>query len=163
MIHETRLTLSGEGRLFFDFTRDAFALLDLETEGRDGVTLHIAIGECLQCGRINDAPGGFRYYAEDDIELKSGQTRYEFPIPDRRMQSKNAYVATRACRPPEAEGKEVAPFRYVEVTGAVGPVTLIRREFFADIRDEESEFRCEDQDLQTLWHRLPSMIKAKGL
>ena len=162
MIHETRLTLSGEGRLFFDFTRDAFAHLAFETEGRDGVTLHIAIGECLQNGRINAAPGGFRYYAEGDIDLKSGQTHYIFPIPERRMQSRNAYVATRACIPPEAEGKEVAPFRYVEVTGAVGPVTLIRKEFFADIRDEESEFRSENPDLEKLWDFCRYSMKATG-
>ena len=162
MIHDTRLTMSGEGRLFFDFARDAFSHLAIETEGRDGVTLHIAIGECLQSGRINADPGGYRYYAEGEIELKSGQTHYDFPIPDRRMQSRNAYVSTRACRPPEAEGKEVAPFRYVEVTGAVGPVTLIRKEFFADIRDEESEFRCENPDLEKLWDFCRYSIKATG-
>ena len=161
MIHETRLTQSGGGRLFFDFTRAAFAHLELETAGVDGVVLEIAIGECLVNGHINRAPGGFRYYCKSKIELKNGQTRYEFPIPSRRLQKNNAYVV-RACMPPEANGKEVAPFRYVEVTGATGPVTLIRREFFADIRDEESEFRCENADLETLWDFCRYSIKATG-
>ena len=36
MIHETRMTLTGGGRLFFDFSRAAFSQLEVETEGRDG-------------------------------------------------------------------------------------------------------------------------------
>ena len=162
MIHETRMTLTGGGRLFFDFSRAAFSQLEVETEGRDGVVLHIVLGECLQNGRINKNPGGFRYCKEGDLELKSGQKCYEFPIPPRRLQQNNAY-AVRACTPPEAGGKEVAPFRYVEVTGAVGPVTLIRREFFADIRDVESGFLCENKEMEKLWDFCRYSIKATGI
>ena len=162
MIHETRLTSSGDERLFFDFSRAAFGHLDVETEGRDGVVLEIAIGECVVNDRINPVPGGFRYYCKGKIELKNGQTRYEFPIPSRRLQENNAY-AVRACNPPEANGKEVAPFRYVEVAGAAGPVTLIRREFFADIRDEDSEFRCENRDMEKLWDFCRYSIKATSI
>lgn len=163
MIHETKLTLNGDGRLFFDFTRDAFALLEVETEGCDGVILEIAIGECLVNGRINRAPGGFRYYHKAEIVLKSGQNRYEFPIPSRRVQHNNAYAVRGCLPPPETNGREIAPFRYAEVTGAVGPVTLIRREFFADIRDEDSEFRCENKDMETLWDFCRYSIKATGI
>jgi len=162
MIHETRMTLTGGGRLFFDFGRDAFSHLELETAGRDGAALTVRLGECLKDGHIDDAPGGYRYFTQGTVALKSGQTRYVFPIPSRRLQSGNSYAATRACIPPEAEGHEVAPFRYVEVCGADGPVTLIRREFFADIRDDESSLTLGDADLQKVWDFCRYSIKATG-
>lgn len=161
MIQEKRLTAEGAGCLFFDFQKDAFSHLELETEGRDGVVLHVVLGECVTHGRIDPAPGGYRYYMTADIPLRTGENRYEFPIPERPQPKVNAY-RNRACIPPEAHGKEVAPFRYVEVSGAVGPVTLIRKAFLAEIREEESLFRSENKDLEKLWDFCRYSMQATG-
>ncbi|MPM62161.1 hypothetical protein SDC9_109027 [bioreactor metagenome] len=82
-----------------------------------------------------------------------------FEIPEHR----SSYSDHRGkCSPSPEAGGEIAPFRYVEITGCCGLVRLRRRAIFPEWNEEASHFECSDRRLNLLWDFCKYSIKATG-
>ncbi len=128
-----------------DFGKEAFGRLEVTISGRGGERVAVGIGECLRNGRLDRDPGGSRYYAEDEIVLQPGRHAYQFRIPPCR----SPWPAPMYRLPPE--GGEIAPFRYVEISGASGAAELKRTEFHAPFDESAALFESSCPELNRIW------------
>ncbi len=145
----------GECRLA-DFGRDAFSRLEAELTGQGGETVKLAIGEVLYGGRLHREPGGYRCFRKMLITLKPGTHTYRFDIP-----THTAPDPTKPkCAPTPEAGGEVAPFRYVEISGYHGIAKLTRYAFFGDFDDNAADFDCSDDRLKRIWDFCKYSVKA---
>lgn len=143
-------------RVVYDFGKDGFAQLDVAVSGaHDGDTLTIALGEALAADRtLHSKPPGAIRYREVRLPLAAGQTTYRVPLtPDKRN------TGPRAIRMPADIG-EVLPFRYVEIKGGAGSVTVSRRLVTADFDDDAVRFVSSDTALNTIWEFCKYTVKA---
>lgn len=150
IISDNTITSDNNFRLY-DFGRDAYARLIITADSPG--TPEVAIGECVRDGRLNRAPGGSRFFTAAAIPVTPGKPVY-FPIPE--------HVAPEPhlpkCMPPP--GGEIAPFRYVEITGYDGHITLERQEIHAPFDDSAADFECDNDNLNRIWQFCKYSIKA---
>ncbi|MEI6425697.1 MAG: family 78 glycoside hydrolase catalytic domain, partial [Lentisphaerota bacterium] len=112
------ITLVEPEIILLDFGRAAFAGLELELNGKTGQNIEVALGEVLTNGRLNRNPGGSRCIKIIPLTLQAGVHRYHVEIPQHKAQN----PALPKLFPPQEAGGEIAPFRYVEISGYAGEV-----------------------------------------
>ncbi len=146
-----------------DFSRDAFATLELEYELAKDVELAVCVGEKLDAaGRIERNPGGFRVFSECSRHCGMGHGSFLFPVESfcnpYKKSSKSQHFIDLPL-PHGAKG-ELLPFRYVEVGPCEGSFTLRRTEYFCDFDDNAADFKCSDERLNRIWEFCKYSIKA---
>ena len=145
-------------RWFIDFGRAAFATVELTLDCPADGTVDIVLGEVPE-GRygINPAPGGSRRYQVVPLSVQSGRRTYRLEIPPDPRNTGDF-----AIRMP-GELFEVYPFRYVEIVGDVGTLTL------DDVRqicvhypfdDSASSFTSSSKVLNDVWDLCKYTMKA---
>lgn len=143
-----------QNSFFYDFGKAAFATLDLELESVGTTEVEAVIGECLKDGKVDRAPGGCRYINVQKITLSPGRKVYRYPLELRPPTCKGGLISP-------LPGEEIAPFRYVEVTGACKVHSCVRHEVFPpEFHDEEAVFSSSDDDLNRVWEFCKYSIKA---
>ena len=155
-IDEKYLTFEN-GCVFADFELDAYAQLDVEVELDAPAELDLALGEVAADGRVVREPGGYRIIRTMQKSCPAGKSVFAFELPEHK--SPYAYTESVAL-PPEADGREVTPFRYVEIIGGSGKVKLIRKAFYGDFDDKAADFRCDNADLNRIWEFCKYTMKA---
>ena len=146
MIEYSEKTIIFAGRSgLVDFELDAFANLQLDVTLANAAEIEIVIGEVLTpAGCINRDPGGYRIVRTMRKNLPAGSSAFDFDIPPH----KSAYEWNPVIPLPDEAGGPVAPFRYVEITGANpgDKAVLKRRELHGPCKDEDSDFKssCDD-------------------
>lgn len=144
---------------FFDFGKDAFSQLYLNLSNtRNGDTIYVHLGECMQGNRVDRNPGGARRYKKLSIITEQGKTRYEVPLPHDGLNTRHPAVLM-----PERIG-EVTPFRYCEVElpydQLLNPDNVIRIAVNVPFNDEASYFHCDNENLNRIWELCKYSIKA---
>ncbi len=150
------ITLVESETIQLDFGRAAFAGLELEINGRAGQNIEIAFGEVLTNGRLNRNPGGSRYIKIVPLTLQAGTHRYKVEIPLHKAQNP---ALPKLCPPPEVGG-EIAPFRYVEISGYAGEVGVSQLAVFSPFNDEAAYFNSSNPGLNKVWELCKYSIKA---
>ena len=141
------------GDLFFDFGRDAFAVLRIEAEAECGQEITLAVGEVLLSGRIHREPGGSRIYQEQTVRLEPGSNRI-----DMTMFHPGYNQGTLPVEP------NAVPFRYAEVRGFRGTrLRAVQRAFFGAFDDAASDFRSSSPALDRIWEFCKYTMKATSL
>ena len=146
-----------KGCVFADFELDAYAQLDVEVELDAPAELDLALGEVAADGRVVREPGGYRIIRTMQKSCPAGKSAFAFELP--KHKSPYAYSDS-VPLPPEADGREITPFRYVEVIGGSGKVKLIRKAFYGDFDDKAADFRCDNADLNRIWEFCKYTMKA---
>ena len=161
MIHisEKHVPLAG-GRMVTDFDRDAYARLEIEVNLQNAAELEFVVGEVRNPdGTVNRAPGGYRIARIMKRSCPAGASRFDFDLPPHR----SPYSYTKSVPlPPEAEGKPVTPFRYVEIVGGTGRAVLRRKEFFGEFDDAAADFVSDNSELNRIWDFCKYTMKATG-
>ena len=142
--------------LLLDFGRTAFARLELKLNGKAGQNIEIALGEVLTDGRLNRNPGGYRCIKIIPLTLQEGWHRYQVEIPLHKAPN----PALPKLYPPAEAGGEIAPFRYVEISGYAGKFEARQLAVFAPFNDEAAYFNSSDQTLNQIWELCKYSIKA---
>ena len=139
---------------FYDFGKAAFATLDMVLETDSPTVIEAAVGECCKNGKIDRDPGGWRFVNIQQIPLEKGTVCCRFPLPKRPPWRKGGLTS------PLAED-EIAPFRYVEVSGKCRVKSLQRNEIFpAEFHDEDAVFHSSNEKLDRVWEFCKYSIKA---
>ena len=94
--------------LFCDFGKHAFAVLEIEAECDTATDVILSVGEVLENGRINRAPGGSRIYQEQTVSLSSGKNLVKMEMFHAGYNNGTLTLTPNAV-----------PFRYAEVRGKV--------------------------------------------
>ena len=161
MIHitEKHVPLAG-GSAIADFGRDAYSQLEIELRLREPAELEFVVGEVRNNdGSVNRAPGGWRIVRVMKRACPAGESCFDFELPPHR----SPYSCTKSVPlPPEAGGKPVAPFRYVEIVGGSGEALLRRKEFFGDFDDTAADFVSDCAELDRIWDFCKYTMKATG-
>lgn len=158
MIQITEKYLTFEnGCVFADFELDAYAQLDVEVELDAPAELDLALGEVAADGRVVREPGGYRIIRTMQKSCPVGKSAFAFELP--KHKSPYAYSDS-VPLPPEADGREVTPFRYVEIIGGSGKVKLIRKAFYGDFDDSAADFCCDNDNLNRIWDFCKYTMKA---
>ena len=155
-IDEKYLTFEN-GCVFADFELDAYAQLDVEVELDAPAELDLALGEVAAAGRVEREPGGYRIIRTMQKSCPAGKSAFAFELPPHK--SPYAYSDS-VPLPPEADGREVTPFRYVEIIGGSGKVKLIRKAFYGDFDDNAADFYCDNDNLNRIWDFCKYTMKA---
>lgn len=155
MIEYRELTFGGTSCGVLDFEKAAFAYLELAWEGKE--SLEVSIGECLKEGRIDRSPGGFRCFKKLHIEQKAPGAWQRVELPPHRT----PYPDGNPPLPYPAEaGGEIAPFRYVEISGACGPVRVRRAVIFPEWNENAACFESDHAELDRVWEFCKYSMKA---
>ena len=145
------------GYVFADFELDAFGQLDIELELDAPAALDIALGEVASGNRLNREPGGYRIIRTMQKSCPAGRSTFAFELPPH----KSPYTYTESVSlPPEAEGREITPFRYAEIIGGSGKVKFIRKAFYGDFDDNAADFYCDNDNLNRIWDFCKYTMKA---
>ncbi len=150
------ITLVEPEIILLDFGRAAFAGLELELNGKTGQNIEVALGEVLTNGRLNRNPGGSRCIKIIPLTLQAGVHRYHVEI----LQHKAQNPALPKLFPPQEAGGEIAPFRYVEISGYAGEVDARQLAVFAPFNDEAAYFNSSNPNLNQVWELCKYSIKA---
>ena len=129
----------------------------VSSELDDPAALDIALGEVASGNRVNREPGGFRIIRTMQKSCPAGKSAFAFDLPPHK--SPYAYSDS-VPLPPEADGREVTPFRYVEIIGGNGKVKLIRKAFYGDFDDNAADFCCDNDNLNRIWDFCKYTMKA---
>ena len=146
-----------KGCVFADFELDAYAQLDVVVELDAPAELDLALGEVATDGRVEREPGGYRIIRTMQKSCPAGKSVFAFELP----LHKSPYAYSDSVPlPPEADGREVTPFRYVEIIGGSGKVKLIRKAFYGDFDDSAADFCCDNDNLNRIWAFCKYTMKA---
>ena len=160
MIEYSEKTIIFAGRSgLVDFELDAFANLQLDVTLANAAEIEIVIGEVLTpAGCINRDPGGYRIVRTMRKNLPAGSSAFDFDMPPH----KSAYEWNPVIPLPDEAGGPVAPFRYVEITGAApgDKAVLKRRELHGPCKDEDSNFKSSCSQLDRIWEFCKYTMKA---
>ena len=158
-IDEKYLTFEN-GYVFADFELDAYAQLDVEVELDAPADLDLALGEVAINGRVEREPGGYRIIRTMQKSCPAGKSAFAFELPPH----KSPYAYTESVSlPPEAEGREITPFRYAEIIGGSGKVKFIRKAFYGDFDDNAADFYCDNDNLNRIWDFCKYTMKATSV
>ena len=145
------------GYYFIDFGKDAFGTLELSYRATSPETLIIHLGEKLNQGRIDNAPGGTIRYQQVELAVNPMQTRYFIQLPtDKR------HLKAQAIPVPDRTGA-IMPFRYAEIENAqqnINEDDVTQRALFHYFDDEQSLFSSSDAVLNAVWDISKYSIKA---
>lgn len=156
IIFPVSISKPAQGVTLIDFGRDAFARLELELTSDCEKTVEACIGEVLtNNGRLNRNPGGYRCFKSFHLQLKQGHHIYRLEIPPHQAPHNLPKL-----HPPKEAGGEIAPFRYVEVTGCDGEINARQIAYFANFNDNASDFKCSNERLNRIWEFCKYSIKA---
>jgi hypothetical protein len=156
IIYPSSISTPAAGVKLIDFGKDAFARLELELT-RDCVkNIEVCIGEVLTNGRLNRTPGDYRCFKSFQLQLKQGKHIYQIEIPPHQAPN----PALPKLYPPKEAGGEIAPFRYVEITGYEGEIIARQMAVFAPFNDQAASFKCSDERLNRIWEFCKYSIKA---
>lgn len=144
-----------DGQIYFhDFGKAAFGTVEVELAGTAGTVVEIAIGEAAVDGRLNRFPGGFCCFKCGKITLTSPRQWYKFEIPPHRAPRYTKFSI------PSPWQDEVAPFRYLEVTGDCQVCNVKRHELFPRWDDDAGTFHSSCESLNRIWDFCKYSIKA---
>ena len=147
-----------DGLWFVDFGKAAFGTVRFQASApAAGAAVTVHLGEVVEGGRINRAPGGSRRYLAVQQALEPGTHGYEVAIP---KDARN--TSGQAIRMPEPIG-EVLPFRYCELEGYPGTLTAadiqqVRVHYPFD--DAAATFASSNQVLDDVWELCKYSIEA---
>ena len=145
---------------FADFELDAYAQLDIEVDLETPAVLELALGEVCSGDRVNRTPGGYRIVRTMKKECQAGKSSFAFDLPAH----KSPYPYTKSVPlPSEASGREITPFRYVDITGGSGKALLRRKAFYGKFDDNAADFRSSNADLDRIWEFCKYTMKATSL
>ncbi|MBE6367621.1 MAG: hypothetical protein E7052_06915 [Lentisphaerae bacterium] len=149
------------GGFFADFGKAAFGRLEVVAHCSKACTVELAMGEVLTPEkRLDREPGGYRCIKIMTKELAAGENRFFMDIPKHRSPYQKTYQRSKVLTP-ENIGGEIAPFRYVEITGDFqGQVEFIRHAVFGEFDDNAAAFECSDERLNKVWEFCKYSIKA---
>ena len=156
MIEYCEKTVVCEPDGSLDFEKHAFGFLEYfcETEG----TLHIAVGECLKEGKIDRSPGNSCYFYETTIPCVTPGEWRRVIFPEHVSPAHN--IGKIKQMPPAEAGGEIAPFRYVEVSGSAGSVKVRRGAVYPQWNEEASCFESDNAALDRVWEFCKYSMKA---
>jgi alpha-L-rhamnosidase len=138
--------------LFADFGRHAFGRLQLEIDSAERQTIQVAVGEVLSNGRIEQNPGGSRIYQEQTLHIQPGRHLYWMT-----MTHPGYGAGTLVVEP------EITPFRYAEVRGCSGEISIRQQAFFGPFRDDAADFCSSDEVLNQVWDFCKYTLKATNV
>lgn len=145
---------------FVDFGKAAFATINFNYTAKKPHVLTVRIGEQLEGENINRNPHPKSHirYQEIKVEVKPGKTKYQLMIaPDKRNTLPNKAIALPKGFP------VLMPLRYVEIEGALSPMTaenieqLRHRSYW---EDDTSKFISDNEILNQVWDLCKYSIKA---
>ena len=139
MIEYCEKSFDGASPVLLDFGKDAFAYLELLWNGAE--SLEVSIGECVVNGKIDPSPGGFRYFRKIEIKQQNPGDWQRLEIPAHRSPYKDGYPSLPF---PAEAGGEIAPFRYVEISGTTGRVKARRGAVYPEWNENASCFESDD-------------------
>ena len=143
---------------FYDFSKAAFGQLVLTvTSLKEGDSLRVHLGERVDNGRINRAPGGTVRYQVYTLPLTKGTATYRVNIARDKRNTGQAAVLM-----PAYIG-EVLPFRYCEVEGTadvLNTVSVARESVHYPFDETASAFSCSSDTLNQIWEMCKYSIKA---
>ena len=143
---------------FYDFSKAAFGQLVLTvTSQKEGDSLRVHLGERVDNGRINRAPGGTIRYQVYNLPLIKGTATYRVNIARDKRNTGSAAVLM-----PDYIG-EVLPFRYCEVEGSadvLNSVSVGRESVNYPFDETASAFSCSNDTLNQIWEMCKYSIKA---
>lgn len=136
------------GTWMIDFGREAFGWLELTVENPvAGEVVQLRIGETLQDGRLNRAPGGSIRYEEERVVLEAGRKYYRVGMKPGPLNHRPVAIKL----PDEVPG--VMPFRYVEIeTGNRSDppkITQVRLQY--PFNEDAASFRSSSPELDEIW------------
>ena len=155
MIEYCEKSFDGSSPELLDFGKDAFACLELAWNSKE--SLVVSLGECLADGRIDPSPGGFRYFRKIEIKQQTPGMWVRLDIPAHKSPYKDGYPSLPF---PAEAGGEIAPFRYVEITGTTGKVRVRRAAVYPEWNEEASCFESDNPKLDQVWEFCKYSIKA---
>ena len=155
MIEYCEKSFNGASPVLLDFEKDAFAYLELVWEGDESI--EVSLGECVVNGKIDPSPGGFRYFRKIEIKQHTPGAWQRLEIPPHRSPYKDGYPSLPF--PAEASG-EIAPFRYVEISGTTGIVKVRRAAVYPEWNETASCFESDILALNRVWDFCKYSMKA---
>ena len=161
-IAEQKFKVIGNS-VFADFSKDAFATLEIEYELEEDAEMTVRVGEKLDAnGCIDQNPGGNRIYREYAVQCHRGSGSFLFPVePFHNPYKHNSHTQHLIHLPlPEGAKGELLPFRYVEISPCKGNIKLTRTEYFCDFDDDAADFKCSDERLNRIWDFCKYSVKA---
>ncbi len=152
-----RTVFDADGRLFLDFGKAAFGWLQIEFgEPLQPTALVVRLGEkAVECHAVDTAPGASIVYHEIAVAVPADATSAS-AVP--------SWAPTHANWIGHDVGqREVAPFRYAEITGlprGIDEPRVVRVTRHVPFDDEAAAFECSDPALVEVWNLCRHSIKA---
>ena len=159
-VQPARVAQSGDGHMFIDFGKAAFATLQLDVEctAPQGAELIVELGERLTApGTLDRNPPGCIRYRRLQVPVAPGRRLLRLEIPPDKQNT-----APRAI-PMPAELFEVLPFRYAELHLPEGTVTVHNVTQLAvnyPFNENAAAFSCSDDRLNRVWELCRYSIMA---
>jgi len=157
-VYPVAVKLVSASASFIDFGKAAFGRVRLTLFGKTAYdTVIVHLGEAMKEGRINRTPGGTIRYSVYKLALLRGWNTYTVVISkDKRNTGPQAILM------PEYIG-EVTPFRYCELEGYDGPLSVnqvVQETVSYPFDEEDSRFTSSDTVLNKVWELCKYSIKA---
>jgi alpha-L-rhamnosidase len=143
------LTNTGQGRWFADFGQDAFGYATVHADGTcSPTTVQACFGEMSTGLAVNPSPpaGSMVRYAKTTFNLLSGNRTYQVRPP--------AYAYPSGAVHPPLNYGAVMPFRYFELTGFPGTLTLgdvVQLRLVSAFNTNAARFSSSSAALNQIW------------
>ncbi|MGN6370908.1 MAG: alpha-L-rhamnosidase-related protein [Phycisphaerae bacterium] len=160
VVHPVRVVRRGDGVVFVDFGRDAYAKLKLDLKGVAGMAgkkIMVRLGEKLGAAEhVDRKPGGSIRFLETSVAPVEGRREYV------------AALTKNDGRRMPAEIGAVMPFRYAELEGLPGDVSeaalksgvVEQLAVHYPFNDKAADFSCSDEKLNAIWDLCKYSMKA---
>jgi len=136
------------GHWFVDFGSDAFGYATTHLNGNyGGAAVSFGLGEMASGNVINTSPGATVRYWSGSFALQNGEAIY----------TNASSTAVGAISPPPATFGIVSPFRYLELSGVPGGITLTTNDLTqwrlqTEFDPTAASFECSSAPLNQVWN-----------
>ena len=150
------VTTNSLGHWFIDFGNDAFGFATVHLNGNySGTTVSFGLGEAASNDIVNTSPGATIRYWSGSFTLQSGNFTY----------TNRSSTAVGTISPPTATYGIVSPFRYLELAGVPGGVTLTtndvtQQRLQTEFDDNAATFSSSSAALNQVWGLCKYSMKA---
>jgi len=150
------VTTNSLGHWFIDFGNDAFGFATVHLNGNYGGTnITFGLGELASGNVVNTSPGATIRYWSGSYTLQNGDFIY----------TNRSSTAISGISPPTATYGIVSPFRYLELAGVPGGVTLTtndvtQQRLQTEFDDSAATFNSSSAALNQVWGLCKYSMKA---
>jgi alpha-L-rhamnosidase len=150
------ITTNSLGHWFIDFGNDAFGFATVHLNGNySGTTVSFGLGELASGNIVNTSPGATIRYQSGTFPLQNGDYTY----------TNRSSTGIGGISPPTATYGIVSPFRYLELAGVPGGVTLTtndvtQQRLQTEFDDRAATFNSSSAALNQVWGLCKYSMKA---